>query len=69
MQLTTIELSKNDTKKATTFKRPESFIKSSEKMSEMTSEKILELISKNKHISSKKIAEILNLAPRTVKEK
>jgi len=40
-----------------------------DKVSEIMSEKILELISNNKYISSKKIAEILNFAPRSVERK
>ena len=60
-----------------TFERPEHSFKSSEivsevmseKKSEIVSEKILELLNKDKHISSKKIAEILSLAPRTVERK
>ena len=56
-----------------TFKRPEcplnSSGKMSEKKSEIVSEKILELISKNKCLSSKKIADILDLASQSVERK
>jgi ATP-dependent DNA helicase RecG len=61
----------------TTFKRPTHSLKGSEKMSEIMSEKaseimsekILGLIIKNKNISSKKIAEILDITPRSVERK
>lgn len=60
-----------------TFKRPERSFKGSEKMSEIVSdkkseivsEKILELIKRDKNISSKKIAKILDIAPRSVERK
>jgi ATP-dependent DNA helicase RecG len=48
-----------------TFKRPMLTFQGSEKVSE----KILELIRKNKNISSKKIAETLSLVPRSVERK
>lgn len=60
-----------------TFERPMNSLTSSEKVSEIMtekpseimSEKILDLIRKNKNISSKKIAQILGLAPRSVERK
>jgi predicted HTH transcriptional regulator len=53
----------------TIFNRPMHPPKDSEVVSEIMLEKILDLIRKNKNISSKKIAEALGLVPRSVERK